>query len=161
MERIKNDALAKSPDIDLADILKIVMLPEFFRRGPNGTYSTEQLLDKDEGVLLQVADALRKIMADDYFNDFLFVFGIVIAARSPDDPRKPWQHALSASRLEYFNFATVIKGGPDHPHYYVVAKRYIPGADFLSRTTLPNPSQENKHDYAERDDDLVEIIQNP
>jgi hypothetical protein len=28
----------------------------------------------------------------------------------------------------------------------------------LSRTTLPNPSQENKHDYAEIDDDLEAIF---
>lgn len=42
-----------------------------------------------------------------------------------------------------------MKGGMGvHHHKYLFQKRYISGADFLSRTTLPNPSNEDLHRYA-------------
>lgn len=63
-------------------------------------------------------------------------------------------HALSATEVEYFNITTVVKGGP-HTHYYLVTKKYISGADFLSRTTLPNPKLEEMHDYAQLDEEFM------
>jgi hypothetical protein len=44
-------------------------------------------------------------------------------------------------------------------HYYdAVIKKYISGADFLSRTTLPNPADENVRNYAEINKKLAEMF---
>ena len=136
------------------------MLAEFFWRGPNGAYSTQQLLD-DCGALSVVNELLKDLIADEFFEHYLFVFGTVIAAQSKDDEDgEPWQDALkSAEKVEYFNFAAISKGGPErevHPHHYVVTKKYISGADFLSRTTLPNPTNADMHDYAQMNEALEE-----
>ncbi len=155
--KLKADSFNQSPDIDHDDdVLKIVMFPEFFWRGPEGAYSTRQLI-QDNGVLVQVASAIRKLIADDFFNDFLFVFGTVIVARSPGDPREPWEHALSAEEVEYFNFASVAKGGRGGK-YFAVTKKYISGADFLSRTSLPNPKDFDVHDYTVMGEDLEDAF---
>jgi hypothetical protein len=91
LERLKADAYKEDPDIDSSpNVLKIFMMPEFFWRGPNGAYSTEQLLDDDDdskdGLLIQVADRARDLIAVPEFEDYLFVFGTVIAAESANDP---------------------------------------------------------------------------
>ena len=155
LKLIKNDSFKESPDIDHIDnVLKIVALPEFFWRGPNGAYTTLEL----NSVFVHFADELKEMVRDDFFNDFLFCFGTVIAARVPDDPRDPWQKKLHASQVEYFNFSPIIKGGSDYCTY-VVLKKYISGADFLSRTVLPNPSEEDLHNYALFDKDLEALFQ--
>ena len=152
LKRLKADAFTESPDIDHADdVLKIVMFPEFFWRGPNGAYSTSQMFD--DGILVEVSNVIRDLISEEFFNDFLFVFGTIIAARSQDDPREPWMHDLSAEEVEYFNFAPVAKGGPGGKHF-IITKKYISGADFLSRQTLPNPSDESVYDYAKMDAQL-------
>jgi len=155
LQRIKRDASAKSPDIDHRDdVLKIVMIPEFFWRGPNGAYSTDLL---KTSVVSDLTERLREKVRDDFFNDFLFVFGTFIAADTPNDPRKPWE-LTSAQSVEYFNFASVQKGGSKHQHRYLVTKRYISTVDFLSRTTLPNPTEENKNLYGELPDAILDFI---
>jgi hypothetical protein len=91
LERLKVDAYKEDPDIDPSpSVLKIFMMPEFFWRGPNGAYSTKELYDSDDdandGLLIQVADRARALVAVPEFEDYLFVFGTVIAAESPNDP---------------------------------------------------------------------------
>jgi hypothetical protein len=91
LERLKVDAYKEDPDIDPSpSVLKIFMMPEFFWRGPNGAYSTKELFDSDDdakdGLLIQVADRARALVAVPEFEDYLFVFGTVIAAESPNDP---------------------------------------------------------------------------
>ena len=158
LSKIKQDAFSESPDIDHADdVLKIVMIPEFFWRGPNGAYSTDILLPP-ETIFMKLSDRLRAMVADDFFNDFLFVFGTAIAADTPKDPRKPWEGIESAKDVEYYNFATVHKGGAHHHHRYAVTKKYISGADFLSRTTLPNPKEENKDTYGIVSEELSKLF---
>jgi hypothetical protein len=155
LKLIKNDSFKESPDVDhLDNVLKVVALPEFFWRGPNGAYATMEL----NSLFEHFADELKEMIIDDFFNDFLFCFGTIIAARSADDPREPWQEKLHATEVEYFNFSPVIKGGPDY-HSYVVTKKYISGADFLSRTVLPNPTEEDLRDYADFDKDLETLFQ--
>jgi hypothetical protein len=56
---------------------------------------------------------------------------------------------MKAEEVLYYNFAPVYKGGTGHQHYYTVTKRYISSADFLSRTSLPSPSDANLHLYAD------------
>lgn len=158
LSKIKKDVFSETPDIDHDDdILKIFMIPEFFWRGPNGAYSIDIMLPP-ETVFIHLSDRLREMVADDFFNDFLFVFGTVIAADTPNDPRKPWEGIESAKDVEYFNFATVHKGGANHQHRYVVTKKYISGADFLSRTTLPNPKEEDKHTYGHVSEEMSEMF---
>jgi hypothetical protein len=101
LERLKADAYKEDPDIDSSpSVLKIFMMPEFFWRGPNGAYSTKELFDSDEdandGILIQVADRGRDLVAVPEFEDYLFVFGTVIAAESPNDP---YVYSTSVSTL--------------------------------------------------------------
>lgn len=145
------------------------MFPEFFLRGPNGAYGTSALIDSDndeeDGVLIKLADKVREMIADAAFEDYLFVLGTVIAAESidstKDDVKKPWEDELAdAKNVMYFNFAPVYRGGiackdSEHCHQYVVLKQYISNADFLSRTTLPNPSEYDMHAYAKADRSAV------
>jgi hypothetical protein len=91
LKRLKADAYKEDPDIDPSpSVLKIFMMPEFFWRGPNGAYSTKELFDSDDdakdGLLIQVADRARDLVGVPEFEDYLFVFGTVIAAESPNDP---------------------------------------------------------------------------
>jgi hypothetical protein len=189
LHRIKEDAFAESPDIDHADdVLKIFMMPgtctnfffvvvvgsrvnltppfllfnkihtEFFWRGPYGAYSTELLLDQSS-IGNQVIRRLRDMIADDFFGDFLFVFGTTITAQK-SSPNKNTTERIpkSATDINYFNWAAVYKGGSNHKHYYAVTKKYISGADFLSRTTLPNPKEEQVDAYSAVDDALKEAF---
>jgi hypothetical protein len=91
LQRLKADAYKEDPDIDPSpSVLKIFMMPEFFWRGPNGAYSTKELVDSDDdendGLLIQVSDRARDLVSVPEFEDYLFVFGTVIAAESPNDP---------------------------------------------------------------------------
>jgi hypothetical protein len=66
------------------------MMPRVLWRGPNETYSTEQLLDSDDdtkdGRLIQVTDQGRDLVAVPEFQDYIFVFDTIIAAESAKDP---------------------------------------------------------------------------
>ena len=164
LHKLKNDVFTEEPEIDRnANVLKIVMLPEFFWRGPFGVYSIKEMYDDTEddskdGILIQVGDRLRAIMSDDAFTDYLFVAGTVLAAQ-PTDPHMNLTQALEDARnIIYYNFATVIKGGKGHSDSYFVQKRYISGADFLSRATLPNPSDEDMHLYGDASLPLQETL---
>lgn len=164
LHKLTNDAFTEEPEIDRnSNVLKIVMLPEFFWRGPFGVYSMKDLYDDTEddskdGILIQVADRLRAIISDDAFADYLFVAGTILAAQ-PTDPQMNLTQALENARnIMYYNFATMIKGGKGHSHYYFVQKRYISGADFLSRAQLPNPSDEDMHLYGDATLPLQETL---
>lgn len=147
LDRIQEDMNATKPVMDHRDdVLKIVMLPEFFLRGPDGAFSLTELLE--DGLLIEVADVVRNRIEIQEFNDFLFVFGTVIAAQSPDDPRKPWDHEGGTGDILYFNFAPVYKGGPTHKHRFLVTKKYVSTIDFLNRTNLPNPSFSGIREYS-------------
>ena len=142
---LRNDVFAEEPEIDRDPrVLKILMLPEFFLRGPAGAYPTDEMFQNDieKGELVKMADRIRVMIADPAFEDYLFVFGTIIASESIDDG--DGNH--TARDHLYFNFAPVYRGGPEdddpsHSHRYIIMKKYISGADFLSRTELPNPGK--------------------
>jgi predicted amidohydrolase len=148
LSKLRNDAFQEKRDIDHSDnVLKIVMFPEFFWRGPHGAYSTSEFWN-EEGVLTDlVSNKLPALLRHDDFQHYLLVVGTILATRTPDDPREAWQHALSAKEVEYFNLACVLRGGPNGKHF-AVAKKYISGADFLSRTHLPNPKDYDVNHYS-------------
>ncbi|KAL7530885.1 hypothetical protein ACHAXR_003730 [Thalassiosira sp. AJA248-18] len=162
---LRNDVFMEEPEIDRdPGVLKILMLPEFFLRGPNGAYSTSQMFDsdneEDDGVLIKLADKVRSMIFDDAFEDYLFVLGTVIAAESMDPKNsddRPWEIDLGAKDIMYFNFSPVYRGGKhrEGEKHHIVLKQYISGADFLSRTTLPNPSNFDMHAYAKADQSKV------
>jgi len=165
LDKLKNDAFTETPEISRSsNVLKIVMLPEFFWRGPNGVYSIKEMYDDTQdnakdGVLIQAGDQLRAIIADDAFAHYLFVAGTVLAAQ-PADPNMTVAQAIQdAHNIMYYNFATIARGGPGHDHSYFVQKRYISGADFLSRTTLPNPHDEDMHLYGDATLALKDTLQ--
>ena len=167
LKRIKLDSFQESPDIDHVDnVLKIVSLPEFFWRGPYGAYTIQEV----NTMYVYFAQQLRHLIHDDFYNDFIFCFGTIIAARpissssklsnhiTINEPPQPLQQqsssSLHATEMEYYNFAPISRGGTNH-HSYIVTKQYISNADFLSRSdTLPNPTEENVRDYADFDPEL-------
>ena len=171
LKRIKADSFQESPDIDHIDnVLKVVSLPEFFWRGPFGAYTIEQV----HSLYGYFSKQLQHLIRDDFYNDFVFCFGTIIAARpvtaaskksknsttvetaSDVPPGQPQRHA---TEMEYFNFAPISRGGTNH-HSYIVTKQYISTADFLSRSdTLPNPAEENVRDYADFDPNLQAFFQ--
>lgn len=160
LARIQRDASVDRPDIDHDDnILKIVMIPEFFWRGPHGAYSTD-LMVPPQTMLADLSDHIRELISGEFWNDFLFVFGTIIAADTPGDPREPWEMD-SAQDIVYYNWAAVQKGGPTHRHRYLVSKQYVSTADFLSRTTLPNPREkyENTATYGKIDGELQDVFE--
>ena len=169
LNRIKHDAYSEYPDIDHADdVLKIVMLPEFFWRGPYGAYSASRMV-KEGSSVIATSDRLRDLLADDFFNDFLFVFGTVIIAGesgkdsttdggdSKEEEREPWE-IDTTEEIEYYNFAIVMKGGFERHHRYLVTKKYISNADFLSRTSLPDPTESDVNAYSKVEGQLAKLF---
>lgn len=137
------DSFVEVPSIDHSDdVLKILMLPEFFMRGPHGAYSTKLLLE--DGLLIHMGDKIRSMISHEEFSDYLFVFGTVIAASSPSG--KAWEQD-SDEAVDYLNFAPVYMGGPSPDHHYLVAKKYISTGDFLRRVRLPNPAEPGDYDH--------------
>lgn len=165
---LKEDHLNEMPEIDHSpSVLKIFMLPEFFLRGPNGAYNTKQL--GEDGLLFGLADKIHQIVDREEFEDFLFVFGTVIATESPNDPSLPWEQEpgqnIQKGDILYFNFAPVYRGGRhDHLESYLVPKKYISGADFLNRKNgLPDPRQYHLSEYdssLEIDEEVLHFLIN-
>mmetsp|Transcript_2656 Transcript_2656/g.4542 ORF Transcript_2656/g.4542 Transcript_2656/m.4542 type:complete len:376 (+) Transcript_2656:162-1289(+) len=162
LKTLRNDVFKEDPEVDRDPrVLKILMLPEFFLRGPNGAYSTKEMFDsendEEDGILIQLADKVRGLIADPAWQDYLFVLGTVIATESVEDD----DGKTTADHFLYYNFAPVYRGGSPKDdstgqvHQYVILKQYISNADFLSRTTLPNPSEYDKHAYAKTDKSAI------
>jgi hypothetical protein len=157
LETLRNDVFKEDPEIDRDPrVLKILMLPEFFMRGALGAYSTEEMFDSDDdeedGLLIQLSDRVHDMISDEAFENYLFILGTVIVC---EKARDDLDGKLTADDLLYYNYAPVYKGGPGPVQKYVVLKQYISGADFLSRTELPNPSEYDMHAYAKADKSII------
>ena len=115
---LRNDVFDEKPEIDRdPGVLKILMMPEFLLRGPNGAYSTSQMYDssndEEDGILIKFADEMRDLIYDDAFEDYLFVLGTVIVAEPNDGTNNEKDSLLSANDVTYFNFSPVYRGGED------------------------------------------------
>ena len=71
-------------------------------------------------------------------------FFLIFALCFSNDPRKPWEvedQNVEEGDIFYFNFAPVVKGGPElWSNRYEIYKNYISTADFLDRAKgLPDP----------------------
>ena len=131
---------------------------QFYMRGPHGAYATTQIIDENNGttttpgLLIEAAAKIRKAIADDYFENWLFVFGTLTYAQVDDDkPEKPWweYRDINATEVIYLNFAPVFMGGTGHDHYYVMSKKYLSVGDFLGRAQLPDPTMFHIRQYAD------------
>ena len=156
---LRNDVFDEEPEIDRdPGVLKILMMPEFLLKGPNGAYSTSQMYDssndEEDGILIKFADEMRQLIYDSAFENYLFVLGTVIVAESNDGTNNEEDALMNANDITYFNFSPVYRGGVDREgaNQHIVLKKYISNADFLSRTTLPNPSDFDMHSYGKKDD---------
>lgn len=113
--------------------LKVFIAPEFYWRGIDGAYSFVYDDDDDElnlcGPICELLKGLEQIVAQQKFEDWLFVMGTVIAAETlpTEDPYD----------FLFYNFAPLYKGyDPDKMDYtgkrFLVPKRYVSSIDFLT-----------------------------
>jgi hypothetical protein len=112
-----------------SQVLKIFMAPEFFFRGANGAYDIEKLADCTDpnkgcaAPIVRIVELLHQEVQQTKWKDWMFVFGTIVA------------HSIKEG--EYFNFAPVMRGGPDGTKKrHIIAKTYISGIDFIKRRDL-------------------------
>jgi hypothetical protein len=98
-------------------VLKIFVAPEFYFRGPNGAYDAATIINREESeetpgstdddddfnTISEICEALDAIVSDEKYENWLFVFGTIIAA-SVDG-------ATSPNDYLFFNFAPIYQGG--------------------------------------------------
>jgi hypothetical protein len=120
-------------------VLKVFMMPEFFFRGPDGAYSMGEDVDK-------IRTKLQDLVKANKFNDWLFVFGTIVASSHPTrEGRIQWFRKLfgmkkmirnSEANAEIYNISLVQRGGfvmasQAHKSARAVMKRDMSGVDFL------------------------------
>jgi hypothetical protein len=117
------------------EILKIFIAPEFFWRGHDGAYVFDDEAPGDTsicGPVCQILKELEEIVADKRFEDWLFLFGSIIAV-------EPITKSHSAYDSLFYNFAPVYKGyDPQKTDYkgkrFIAPKRYLSTSDFMTPT---------------------------
>lgn len=98
-------------------VLKVFVAPEFFFRGPNGAYPTEDLVTGK----LQLFPKLVEMVSAPKYKGWLFVLGTVIAADEGAD-----------GKWNYYNVAPIYEGGPNGRRL-LAFKKYVSGVDFLKQ----------------------------
>jgi len=138
--QIMTTAIEKAYDLADKDdrTLKIFNAPEFFFRGRDGSYVFDEKTWETSAVFA-IGEALAKYVLDKKFQDFLFVFGTIIATNADAKMENP-----DDGLAQYVNFALVIKGGPDGDRF-VVPKLEISWIDFL----YGNDREKNPYFYDE------------
>lgn len=118
--------------------LKLFIAPEFFFRGKNGAYNISREYDDPEcHAVCQSLLGLESLVADKRFEDWLFLFGTVIASDT-----LPSDHEFE---YVFVNFAPLYKGyNPDSTSHLgkrlIVPKRYVSREDFLTTRRRVNES---------------------
>jgi hypothetical protein len=112
-----------------SQVLKIFMAPEFFWRGANGAYDIEKMADCTDpnkgcaAPIMKIVELLHQEVQQTKWKDWMFVFGTIVA------------HSVKEN--EYFNFAPVMRGGPDGTKkHHIIAKTYMSTIDFLQSSKL-------------------------
>lgn len=101
--------------------LKIFMAPEFFFRGTKGAYDLE--------TATKISEELTKMVKDEKYKDWLFVFGTTVAYYETT--------GKSATKYNAVNFSLIQNGGKDEKDSYLVLKRYLSTIDFLKKSSDP------------------------
>jgi hypothetical protein len=115
-----------------ADVLKVFIAPEFFWRGIRGAYVMEEEDASDPttcGPICKVLKGLEAIVADERYENWLFLMGTVIAYE-----KLP---AHQAYDYLFYNFAPIYKGYDpakmDHTgKRFLAPKRYVSTSDFMT-----------------------------
>ena len=107
-----------------ATTLKIFLAPEFSFRGTKGAYTVDNLISND----VDIANPLYAYVNDTKFEDWLFVFGTVIAGAEPSS--KYFPETVPKNSTVFYNFAPVVKGGRNAKGW-LFFKNYISQIDFL------------------------------
>jgi len=108
--------------------LKVFVAPEFFWRGPQGAYDAATILKNDVynieefNAISEICEELEKLVKNPKYNNWLFVFGTIIAA-SRNDLRND-------DDFLFFNFAPILQGGPLGKKM-LAPKEYVSSIDFL------------------------------
>lgn len=127
-----------------SNTLKLFVAPEFFFRGPDGSYDLASILPYDNGTyspIDSIARGLEDIVADERFVDWMFVFGTVIASDVKED-----------GKVEFFNFSPVYKGydpkitGKSVGMQFIVPKTSVSSIDFLTSDRRPDPNSPQLYD---------------
>ena len=113
--------------------LKIFLVPEFYFRGLNGAYTfqTEEAEEEESSCssdICHILEGLASIVADVRFENWLFLFGTVIASSATQE---------SGFDYQFYNFAPLYKGFDPKTSKgvgkkFIVPKRYVSNADFLT-----------------------------
>lgn len=142
---IMTDAVEKAYTLSNKDdsILKIFLAPEFYFRGINGAFEftiDEEEMEMEDGRkcssdMCQILSGLEQIVADVRFENWLFLFGTVIASEATS--RHHQNHLHNKKHDVYVNFAPLYRGyNPKTSNgvgkNFIVPKRYVSTADFLT-----------------------------
>lgn len=170
---IMADAVNKAYDESVKDssTLKIFLAPEFYFRGLNGAFKflSEEEADAEDACsdICHILKGLENLVADKRFEDWIFLFGTVIASETlPKEDEFDYQ---------FYNFAPLYKGFDPAKSdgkigkNFIVPKRYVSNIDFLTplrdltieknvlqlfdeekdmNRTLMNPHERGVHRYA-------------
>ena len=142
---IMTDAVEKAYTLSNKDdgILKIFIAPEFYFRGINGAFEftiDEEEMEMEDGRkcssdMCQILSGLEQIVADVRFENWLFLFGTVIASEATSHHRM--NHLHNTKHDVYVNFAPLYRGYNPNTSTgvgkkFIVPKRYVSTADFLT-----------------------------
>jgi hypothetical protein len=133
---IMADAVEKAYELSARDdpeTLKVFIAPEFFFRGVTGAYSFQYDEIPDDpstcGPICQILQGMENIAAQKRFEDWIFLFGTIIAsdALPSEDPFD----------FLFYNFAPLYKGyDPAKLDFtgkrFLLPKRYVSSSDFLT-----------------------------
>ena len=120
-------------DDSSSETLKIFLAPEFYWRGIDGAYVFQEEAPDDPnicGPVCQLLQGLEGLVADARFQDWLFVFGTVIASEQISQDNDDYDYL-------FYNFAPMYKGyDPAKQSHtgkrFIVPKRYVSSSDFLT-----------------------------
>lgn len=148
---IMTDAVERAYELSdkNSDTLKVFNAPEFFFRGRRGAYVYEykgMAMDGEEEceALCQLLRGFEKLVAQEKYKDWLFLFGTIIVAEGPLPDSYESDYWQAGDYLVY-NFAPVYKGYDPKVtdatgKRYIVPKRFMSQFDFLTSPAQYNGS---------------------
>ncbi|KAL7541359.1 hypothetical protein ACHAXR_011319 [Thalassiosira sp. AJA248-18] len=132
---IMSDAVDKAYDVSDKDVstLKVFLAPEFYFRGLNGSFEFSTEEEEEFGGecsdICHILKGLENIVAHKRFENWIFLFGTVIASQklSKDEDFD----------YQFYNFAPLYKGFDPAKSKrigknFIVPKRYLSNIDFLT-----------------------------
>ncbi|KAL9186842.1 hypothetical protein ACHAXT_010562 [Thalassiosira profunda] len=136
---IMRDAVNRAYDKSDQDksTLKIFLAPEFFFRGSDGAFSfvleEEKEAEGECSDICHILKGLEDIAADERFENWLFLFGTVIASEAlPVEDTFDFQFYNFAPMYKGFDPAKVSIKNKKAGKNFIVPKRYVSNIDFMT-----------------------------